>query len=194
MGEAEGAGHWMGSIVECADTGLYTGITNNLDRRLAEHAAGKGAKYTKGRGPFRLVYRATCQGRGEASRRETTIQSLTRVQKRQRCSGNGHLATDIPSSGPLAGCSVHRTAPRPRMAVPIGPAVSPCAGLPSDVPRHLREGVPPGMLQSLSGISPPSQAGGEAREWSLVLFVIDASGAVMWCIPADISRRGIRDL
>ena len=56
----------------------YTGITNNLHRRLAEHAAGKGAKYTKGRGPFRLVYRETCQSRAEASRRETAIKSMNR--------------------------------------------------------------------------------------------------------------------
>ena len=38
-------------MLECADGSLYTGITNNLDRRMAEHAAGKGARYTKGRGP-----------------------------------------------------------------------------------------------------------------------------------------------
>jgi putative endonuclease len=68
-------------MLECADTSLYTGITNDLDRRLVEHAAGKGAKYTKGRGPFRLVYRETCQGRAEASRRETAIKSMDRGKK-----------------------------------------------------------------------------------------------------------------
>ena len=68
-------------ILECADNTLYTGITTDLDRRLAEHAAGKGARYTKGRGPFRLVYRETCQGRAEASRRETAIKSLNRGKK-----------------------------------------------------------------------------------------------------------------
>jgi putative endonuclease len=70
-------------MLECADTSLYTGITNDLDRRLAEHAAGKGARYTKGRGPFRLVYRETCQSRAEASKRETAIKSLDRAKKRQ---------------------------------------------------------------------------------------------------------------
>jgi putative endonuclease len=70
-------------ILECADKSLYTGITNDLDRRMAEHAAGKGAKYTKGRGPFRLVYRETCQGRAEASKRETTIKLLDRAKKLQ---------------------------------------------------------------------------------------------------------------
>ncbi len=70
-------------MLECADKSLYTGITNDLDRRMAEHEAGKGAKYTKGRGPFRLVYSETCQGRAEASRRETAIKLLNRGKKLQ---------------------------------------------------------------------------------------------------------------
>ena len=73
--------HWIVYMLECANKTLYTGITNDLDRRMAEHAAGKGARYTKGRGPFRLVYREICQGRAEASRRETAIKSLARAQK-----------------------------------------------------------------------------------------------------------------
>jgi len=81
--EKERAVSWIAYMLECADNSLYTGITNNLDRRLAEHAAGKGAKYTKGRGPFRLVYRETCQDRAEASRRETAIKVLDRAKKRQ---------------------------------------------------------------------------------------------------------------
>ena len=79
--EKERAVSWIVYMLECADTSLYTGITKNLDRRLAEHAAGKGAKYTKGRGPFRLVYSETCQGRAEASRRETAIKSMGRGKK-----------------------------------------------------------------------------------------------------------------
>ncbi len=83
MSEEEGAVHWIVYILECADKSLYTGITNSLERRMAEHAAGKGARYTKGRGPFRLVYRETCAGRAEASRRETAIKSLARAKKLQ---------------------------------------------------------------------------------------------------------------
>jgi putative endonuclease len=75
--------HWIVYMLECADNSLYTGITTDLDRRLAEHAAGKGARYTKGRGPFRLVYRETCQSRAEASKRETAIKALDRAKKRQ---------------------------------------------------------------------------------------------------------------
>jgi putative endonuclease len=81
MRKDRGAGHWIVYMLECADKTLYTGITNDLDRRLAEHAAGKGARYTKGRGPFRLVYRETCEGRAEASRRETAIKLLARANK-----------------------------------------------------------------------------------------------------------------
>ena len=72
---------WIVFMLECADGSIYTGITTDLDRRMAAHAAGKGAKYTKGRGPFRLVYRETCQGRAEASTRETAIKSLARAKK-----------------------------------------------------------------------------------------------------------------
>ena len=81
MSDEEGAVHWMVYMLECADKTLYTGITNNLDRRMAAHAAGKGARYTKGRGPFRLVSRETCAGRAEASRRETAIKVLARAKK-----------------------------------------------------------------------------------------------------------------
>jgi putative endonuclease len=70
-------------MLECADKSLYTGITTDLERRMAEHTAGKGARYTKGRGPFRLVYRETCQGRAEASRRETAIKSMDRGKQLQ---------------------------------------------------------------------------------------------------------------
>ena len=75
--------HWVVYMLECADGSLYTGITTNLDRRLVAHAAGKGARYMKGCGPFRLVYRETCQSRAEVSRRETAIKSLDWAKKRQ---------------------------------------------------------------------------------------------------------------
>jgi putative endonuclease len=72
---------WTVYILECADGSLYTGITTNITRRMAEHQAGHGAKYTKGRGPFRLVYSETCEGKWEAYRREIEIKSLDRATK-----------------------------------------------------------------------------------------------------------------
>ena len=74
--------NWVVYMLECADKSLYTGITTNLERRLAEHAAGKGAKYTRGRGPFRLVYSETCTDRAEATRRETAIKLIDKAKKR----------------------------------------------------------------------------------------------------------------
>ncbi|MDP6132781.1 MAG: GIY-YIG nuclease family protein [Dehalococcoidia bacterium] len=73
--------NWIVYILRCADGTLYTGITNDLERRMAEHEAGQGAKYTKGRGPFKLVYQEICQDRGVASRREIEIKSLDRKAK-----------------------------------------------------------------------------------------------------------------
>ena len=72
---------WTVYILRCADGTLYTGITNDLKRRLAEHEAGQGAKYTKGRGPFNLVYQELLDGRGPASQRENEIKLLTRKAK-----------------------------------------------------------------------------------------------------------------
>jgi putative endonuclease len=73
--------NWIVYILRCGDGTLYTGITNDLGRRIAEHEVGQGAKYTKGRGPFQLVYQEVCQGRGLASKRETKIKSLDREAK-----------------------------------------------------------------------------------------------------------------
>ena len=76
-----GALDWIIYILRCADGTLYTGITNDLDRRMSEHETGQGARYTKGRGPFQLVYQETRQGRGDASRREMEIKALRRDRK-----------------------------------------------------------------------------------------------------------------
>ena len=72
---------WTVYILQCADGTLYTGITNDLERRLAEHEAGQGAKYTKGRGPLQLVYQENCLGRGLALKRENEIKSMDRKTK-----------------------------------------------------------------------------------------------------------------
>ena len=60
-----------------------------VDRRMAEHDAGTGAKYTKGRGPFQLLYQEACQGRGPASKRESEIKSLDRKAKLSLVSPDG---------------------------------------------------------------------------------------------------------
>lgn len=70
-------------IVKCSDNTLYTGWTNNLEKRIKTHNAGKGAKYTKSRLPVTLVYYETFQTKEEAMRREWEIKHLTRREKLQ---------------------------------------------------------------------------------------------------------------
>lgn len=72
---------WFVYILECSDGSLYTGITNDLDRRLKEHEAGKGAKYTRGRSPLKIVYSENADDKGAALRREIKIKSFSRVKK-----------------------------------------------------------------------------------------------------------------
>ena len=72
---------WVVYILRCADDTLYTGITNDLEARIAAHESGLGAKYTKGRGPFEISYTEACEGRSEASKREMAIKKLSRAEK-----------------------------------------------------------------------------------------------------------------
>ncbi len=74
-------GSWYLYILQCGDGSLYTGITTDVARRLETHRSGKGAKYTRGRGPLILVYQEACGGHGEAARREWEIKQLTREEK-----------------------------------------------------------------------------------------------------------------
>lgn len=73
--------NWIVYILECADGSLYTGITNNLERRMRAHASGKGAKYTKRRGPFTVRYTESLDSKGAALQREAAIKSLDRTAK-----------------------------------------------------------------------------------------------------------------
>lgn len=73
---------WQVYMILCSDASLYTGITNNLSRRLAQHAAGLGAKYFRGREPGPVVYLEKGHTRSSASRREAAIKKLGPAQKR----------------------------------------------------------------------------------------------------------------
>ena len=72
---------WCVYILKCSDNTYYTGITNNIKRRIQQHKINKGAKYTKGRGPFSLVYQDKCKDRSEASRKEYLIKKLPLAEK-----------------------------------------------------------------------------------------------------------------
>ena len=68
-------------MLECSDSTIYTGITNNLESRIKVHNSGKGAKYVKTRLPVRLLWNIESENRSEASKLEIKIKKLTRTQK-----------------------------------------------------------------------------------------------------------------
>lgn len=72
---------WYLYILRCKDDTLYTGITTDVEKRLEAHRCGKGAKYTRGRGPLELVYRETCGTHSDALKREYQIKALSRQEK-----------------------------------------------------------------------------------------------------------------
>lgn len=72
---------WYVYMLQCGDGTLYTGITDNVARRLAQHRAGTGARYTRGRGPLKLVYTESQPDHSAALRREYAIKQLSRREK-----------------------------------------------------------------------------------------------------------------
>lgn len=72
---------WYLYILRCRDGSLYTGITTDVEKRLEAHRIGKGAKYTRGRGPLEVVYTEVCENHSHALKREIAIKALTRLEK-----------------------------------------------------------------------------------------------------------------
>lgn len=72
---------WYLYILRCGDGSLYTGITTDVEKRLEVHRSGKGAKYTRGRGPLELVYREFCGTHSDALKRELRVKAMTREEK-----------------------------------------------------------------------------------------------------------------
>jgi putative endonuclease len=72
---------WFVYLARCSDGSLYTGIARNVAERIAQHDAGKGAKYTRGRGPLELCAVRRCRSRGEALRLELAVKALGRPAK-----------------------------------------------------------------------------------------------------------------
>ena len=75
------ANTWKLYILRCGDGSLYTGITTDVEKRFAAHASGKGAKYTRGRGPLELMYQEECGDHSTALKREAEIKKLSREEK-----------------------------------------------------------------------------------------------------------------
>jgi putative endonuclease len=73
--------NWFVYILLCIDGTLYTGITNDIKKRMLAHDKGKGAKYTKGRGPFKLMYKDNLDTLSSAMKEEIRIKKLKKIQK-----------------------------------------------------------------------------------------------------------------
>ena len=72
---------WWLYLLRCGDGTLYCGIALDVEARLKQHQEGKGAKYTRGRGPLEVVYREGCLSQTEALRRERAVKRLSRAAK-----------------------------------------------------------------------------------------------------------------
>jgi putative endonuclease len=88
-GVAEAAAVWRLYILECGDGTLYTGVTNDVDRRVRQHQEGKGARYTRTHGPVVLVHTEECGSRSQALSRECAVKSLPRRRKEELILGHG---------------------------------------------------------------------------------------------------------
>lgn len=74
-------GGWRVYVLRCRDGSLYTGATNDLDRRLRAHACGRGGRYTRSRLPVVLVHSEPARDRSAALRREAAVKRLSREEK-----------------------------------------------------------------------------------------------------------------
>ncbi|MFH1227196.1 MAG: GIY-YIG nuclease family protein [Planctomycetota bacterium] len=73
---------WHVYILKCVDGSFYTGITNNIRKRIDAHNSGKGARYTRSRRPVRLIYKKKCPDLSAAFKRERAIKKMTRKMKK----------------------------------------------------------------------------------------------------------------
>ena len=78
---------WVVYILLCSDDSLYTGITNDLTSRVDKHNQGKGAKYTRGRGPVKCVYKRDMDDKSSALKEEYRIKQLTKKYKLELVNG-----------------------------------------------------------------------------------------------------------
>jgi predicted GIY-YIG superfamily endonuclease len=83
------AAAWSLYVLKCRDGTLYTGITNDLPRRITQHNNGTASRYTRSRLPVKLVHQERCRGRSSALKKEYAIKQLTRKEKKAYIRDNG---------------------------------------------------------------------------------------------------------
>ena len=86
---------WYVYVIECTDSSLYTGVTNNLARRFQEHQAGKGGRYTNCNPPEKIIYSEEFSTSSEALNREKQIKGWTRAKKLALAQGNRILLKQL---------------------------------------------------------------------------------------------------
>ena len=79
---------WHVYLIRCGDGTLYAGVTTDVQRRLQQHRLGKGARYTRGRGPLELLHSECVRGRSQALRREAAWKRLPRARKLELASAS----------------------------------------------------------------------------------------------------------
>ena len=84
---------WYVYVARCADGTLYCGIARDVAQRISAHDAGTGARYTRGRGPLRVLLVRRCRDKGRALRLEYSIKQLTRAQKEALVARPARIAT-----------------------------------------------------------------------------------------------------
>lgn len=87
MGNASRRHRWLVYMLRCRDGSLYTGMTNDLDRRLRAHASGRASRYTRSRLPVALAYQEPCRTKSAALKREAAIKRLSRAAKERIVGG-----------------------------------------------------------------------------------------------------------
>ena len=98
MSPPQNANDWLVYMVRCSDDSLYTGITNDIHRRLRQHADGRGARYFRGRAPAELVYLEGGHNRSSAAVREWEIKRLCRADKQLLIASPGALPPGCPET------------------------------------------------------------------------------------------------
>lgn len=93
---------WYVYLLQCRDGSLYTGIAVDVDRRYAQHVAGKGARYTRSHPPERVLARFEYPDRASASRAEYSIKQLSAAQKRALCENAAALLDSLLETAPAA--------------------------------------------------------------------------------------------
>ena len=84
---------WYVYVAECSDATLYVGIARDVTARIAAHDAGRGARYTRGRGPLRVLATRACATHGNALRLELALKRLSRAEKLEVVASRERLAS-----------------------------------------------------------------------------------------------------